>query len=157
MPAAPTPRELDDYREQADRFIAAIDEEYYLHFAGHKDSLDLVPIYERFADLTTLDMANRVGAAVDGNRRIRELWKFACQGYLGNLTREHEERTAQIEAELKATVDGEGIPFRMLRPTMANEADREKRKRLEHARNALTEEHLLPVQLEATQVQEQAV
>ena len=52
MAAVPTPRELDDYREQADRFIAAIDEEYYLHFAGHKDSLELVPIYERFGELT---------------------------------------------------------------------------------------------------------
>ena len=35
---------------------------------------------------------------------------------------------------------------------MANEPDREKRKRLEHARNALTEEHLQPLQLEAAQV-----
>jgi hypothetical protein len=157
MPPVPSPRELDDFREQADRFLAAIDEEYYLHFAGHKDALDLEPIYDRFAELTSLDVANRIGAAVDGDRRIRELWKFACSGHLGALTREHEEKTAQIEAELKATVDGEEIPFRMLRPTMANEPDREKRRRLEHARNALTEEHLLPLQLEASAVQHGAV
>lgn len=157
MATAPTPRELDDYREQADRFIAAIDEEYYLHYAGHKPSLDLAPIYERFADLTSLEQANRVGAAVDGNRRIRELWRFACQGYLGNLTREHDERTARLEAELTATVDGEEIPFRMLRPTIANEPDRKKRARIEDARNALTEEHLLPIQLESAQVEREAV
>jgi len=157
MAAAPTPRELDDYREQADRFIAAIDEEYYLHYAGHKPSLDLAPTYERFAELTSLEQANRVGAAVDGNRRIRELWRFACQGYLGNLTREHDERTARLEAELTATVDGAEIPFRMLRPTIANEPDRKKRARIEDARNALTEEHLLPVQLEAAQVEREAV
>jgi hypothetical protein len=157
LAAAPTPRELDDYREQADRFIAAIDEEYYLHFAGHKDSLDLVPIYERFGELTSLDQANRVGSAVDGDRRVRELWKFACSGYLGNLTRDFEERTARLEAELTATVDGEEIPYRMLRPTIANEPDREKRVRLEHARNGLTDEHLLPLQLEAAQVVTEAV
>ena len=97
-PAQPTPGDLDAYREQADRFVAAIDEEYYLHYAGHKPSLDLAPIYERFADLTSLEQANRVGGAVDGDRRIRELWRFACQGYLGNLTREHAERTARLEA-----------------------------------------------------------
>jgi hypothetical protein len=113
LPAVPTPRELDAYREQADRFVAAIDEEYYLHYAGHKDSLDLGPIYEQFADLTTLDRAN----AVDGDR----------------------------------------IPFRMLRPTIANEPDRARRQRLEHARNELTEEHLLPIQLEATQAEHDAV
>ena len=153
----PTPRELDDYREQADRFIAAIDEEYYLHFAGHKDSLDLVPIYERFGELTSLDQANRVGSAVDGDRRVRELWKFACSGYLGNLTRDFEERSARLEAELTATVDGDQVPYRMLRPTIANEPDRAKRQRLENARNALTDEHLLPVQLEAAQVVTEAV
>ena len=153
----PTPRELDDYREQADRFIAAIDEEYYLHFAGHKDSLDLVPIYERFGELTSLDQANRVGSAVDGDRRVRELWKFACSGYLGNLTRDFEERSARLEAELTATVDGDEVPYRMLRPTIANEPDRAKRQRLEDARNALTDEHLLPVQLEAAQVVTEAV
>lgn len=153
----PTPRELDDYREQADRFIAAIDEEYYLHYAGHKDTLDLEPIYERHAELTTLDQANRVGSAVDGDRRIRELWRFACQGYMGSLTRTHEERSAALEAELTATVDGDEIPFRMLRPAIANEPDRAKRARLEEARNALTGEHLLPVQLEAAQVEREAV
>ena len=157
MTAVPTPRELDDYRDQADRFIAAIDEEYYLHFAGHKDSLDLVPIYERFGELTSLDQANRVGSAVDGNRRVRELWKFACSGYLGNLTRDFEEKSARLEAELKATVDGDEIPYRMLRPTIANEPDRAKRQRVENARNALTEDHLLPLQLEAEQVVTDAV
>jgi len=157
LTAVPTPRELDDYREQADRFIAAIDEEYYLHFAGHKDSLDLVPIYERFGELTSLDQANRVGSAVDGDRRVRELWKFACSGYLGNLTRDFEETSARLEAELTAAVDGDEIPYRMLRPTIANEPDRAKRQRLEDARNALTDEHLLPVQLEAAQVVTEAV
>src|SRR5262249_27407790 len=134
MAGVPTPRELDDYREQADRFIAAIDEEYYLHYAGHKDSLDLAPIYDQFSELTTLQQANRVGSAVAGDRRVRELWKFACQGYLGNLTRDFDERSANLEAGLSTTVDGDQIPFRMLRPTIANEPDREKRKRLEHAR-----------------------
>jgi hypothetical protein len=157
LAAAPTPRELDDYREQADRFIAAIDEEYYLHYAGHKDSLDLAPIYERYADLTSLDQANTVGAAVNGDRRVRELWRFACQGYLGNLTREHAERAARLEAELTATVDGDQVSFRMLRPTIANEPDRERRQRLEQARNTLTEEHLLPIQLDAAQVEREAV
>ena len=149
--------ELDHYRERADRFIAAINEEYYLHYAGLKDTLDLEPIYEQYADLTSLERANAIGAAVNGDRRIRELWRFACQGYLGNLTREHAERAAQVEAELTATVDGEEIPYRMIRPTMANQPDREKRRRLEQARNALTEEHLLPIQLDAVAVEQEGV
>ena len=31
-------RELDGYRVGADRFIAELDEEYYLHYAGLKPS-----------------------------------------------------------------------------------------------------------------------
>jgi hypothetical protein len=143
-----SPAELDAYREQADRFIAALDEEYYLHFAGHKETLDLRPIYEEYADLTELERARALGEAVDG-RRSRELWRFACEGYMGNLTREHQERIAGLEAELEAEVDGEKVGYRMLRPTIANEPDRGKRERLEQARNELTDEHMNQIYLEA--------
>jgi hypothetical protein len=151
-----SPAELDAYREQADRFIAALDEEYYLHYAGHKETLDLTPIYEEHAELTELGRAQALGQAADG-ARSRELWRFACEGYMGNLTREHQERIARLEAELEAEVDGEKIGYRMLRPTIANEADRGKRERLETARNDLTDEHLNSVYLEGHRRSHEAV
>jgi hypothetical protein len=150
--APPSDRELDAYREQADRFIAELDEETYLHFAGLKDSYELVPIYEKYSDLTELEKAQWIGLAVNGGRRVRELWRFACEGYFGNLTREPTQRLAELEAELKATVDGEEIPYRMLRPVTANTDDRPKRQRLEEARNRLTDEHLNPLHLDTVRV-----
>ena len=33
--------DLDRFRERADRFIAELDEEFYLHYAGHKEKLEL--------------------------------------------------------------------------------------------------------------------
>jgi hypothetical protein len=136
---------LDAYRDEADRFIAALDEEYYLHYAGLKESFELEPIYERFDDLTSLDAARRLAehAAAGGPGEV-ELWHFACEGYLGNLTRREAEAIARLEASLTATVDGEEIPYRMLRPTVANEPDRGRRERLEEARVELAEERLLP-------------
>src|SRR3954468_9316316 len=99
MPAAPpSDRELDTYREQADRFIAELDEEFYLHYAGLKDTFDLSPIYARHRDLTDLDTVKSIGLAVNGGQRVRELWRFACEGYFGELTREHAERLAALEA-----------------------------------------------------------
>ncbi|MBV8480282.1 MAG: hypothetical protein JOY72_08265 [Actinobacteria bacterium] len=83
---------------------------------------------------------------------MRELWRFACEGYLGNFVREESERTAELEATLKAEVDGEEIPFRNLRPVIMNEPDRARRERLEHARNELTEEHLNPLYVQAADV-----
>jgi hypothetical protein len=88
---------------------------------------------------------------VNGGRNVRELWRFACEGFLGNLTREHQARVAKVEAELEATVDGETHPYRMLRVVMSNEPDRDKRERLEESRLRLMDEHLNPVYLEAVE------
>src|SRR6267154_2412939 len=99
-----TTRELDTFRHSADRFVAEIDEEYYLHCAGLKDTLELEQIYARHEDLTQLETAKRLEGAPT------ELWRFACEGFLGNLTRSHQEKLAQIESSLEATVDGETIP-----------------------------------------------
>ncbi len=156
MAASLAGSDLDAYREEADRFIAAIDEEFYLHFAGHKATLDVAPIYERYADLTTLEQAERLQATAAESPELTELWRFACEGWLGALTREQSERLANLEASLTTEMDGETIGFRELRPRMANEPDRERRARLETARVELNEEHMLPLYLEAAEERREA-
>ncbi len=94
-------RELDAFRAQADRFIAELDEEFYLHYAGLKDTFDLTPIYERHKNLTEPEVVKSVGLSVNGGDRVRELWRFACEGYLGELTRDHAEKLAALEAEIQ--------------------------------------------------------
>jgi hypothetical protein len=154
-PAAPSDRELDSYREQADRFIAELDEEFYLHYAGLKDTFDLTPIYERHRNLTELEQVQSIGLAVNGGARVRELWRFACEGYFGDLTRDHAEKVAELEAELSVSVDGEQIPYRMVRPVLANEPDRDKRRELDARGNDLLDEHMNPLHLDAAQVVQQ--
>ncbi len=145
-------REIDDLSTEAERFSAELDEESYLHFSGQKETYDLAPIYERHARLTELDTALALGASVDGDRRRRELWKFACEGYLGNFVTAEEARVAELEATLSTSLDDEEIPFRMIRPRLVNEDDRSTRARLEELRNELTEEHLNGLHLDAVQV-----
>jgi hypothetical protein len=152
MPEPLQQGEIDAISADADRFISELDEESYLHFAGHKETYELASIYERHERLTQLDTALSLGASVDGDRRRRELWKFACSGYLGNFVSEQEERVAELEATLNATVDGEEIPFRMLRPRLMNEENRGVRERIESARNELNDEHLNALQLQKAQV-----
>src|SRR5213080_3696006 len=151
----PSDRELDAYRQQADRFIAELDEEFYLHYAGLKETFDLVPIYERHANLTELDQVRSIGMAVNGGARIRELWRFACEGYFGDLTREHAEKLAQLESELQVSVEGDEIPYRMVRPALANEPDRNKRRELDAQANDVLDEHMNPLHLDAAQVVQQ--
>lgn len=149
--ALPTNRQIDSFREQGDRFVAELNEEYYLHYAGLKESFEVERIYERHEELTRLETARQLEGAPT------ELWRFACEGFLGNLTREHQARTAQIEAELEATVDGRTVPYRMLRVALANEPDRDARRRLDEVRVRLLDEHLNPVYLEATEIDRAAV
>jgi hypothetical protein len=144
----PSERELDAYRSGADRFIAELDDEYYRHYAGLKPDFDLRPIYERHAALTDVDAVNRLGTAVRGRENL-ELYRFGCEGYLGELTREHAERIAELETSLETPYEGKAVGYRMLPPTIANTADRGTRERLESARNALTDEHLNPLYLDA--------
>jgi hypothetical protein len=152
MPEPLDQGEFEVLSADAERFIAELDEESYLHFAGHKETYELAPIYERHERLTQLDTALALGASVDGDRRRRELWKFACAGYLGNFVSEEAQRVAELEATLTATVDGEEIPFRMLKPRLMNEEDRDVRERVEAARNELTEQHLNALELQAAEV-----
>ena len=145
---------LDAYRGEADRFLAALEEEFYLHFAGLKDAFEVGPVYERFSDLVTLDACRMLRAAAQERDDLatRELWRFACEGYLGALTREQTEEIGRLEATLTTDVDGGSIAFRMLRPAMANEPDRERRERLERARNELVAAELNPLHLRVAEL-----
>jgi hypothetical protein len=154
---ATAPAALDAYREEADRFIAALDEEYYLHFSGLKEDFELTPIYERYADLATLDACRGLAeAAESGGRGAIELWRFACEGYMGDLTRSQAEELARLEASLTVEVDGEEIGFRLLRPTIANEPDRDRRQRLDRARVELSDAELNPHQVSITETRREA-
>jgi hypothetical protein len=150
--APPSTLDLDAYRRGVDRFDAEMVEEFYLHYAGHKDRLELEPIYERHADLTALESVQAIGSSLNGDERTRWLFRFGVDGYLGNLTKQHAEKIAELEAELECDVDGEKIPYRMVRPEMSNEPDRGKRQRIYEAGTRTTDEHLNPVYLEAARL-----
>ena len=153
-------RELDAYRTGADRFLAELDEEGYLHFAGLKPDYDLASIYTRHAELTDLEQVKRLGATVDGRKNL-ELHRFGCEGFLGGLTRGHAERVAALEASLETQLEkehgGRTIGYRMLPPAIANEPDRDTRRELEERRNELTERELNPIYLEAAETSGRAV
>ena len=109
------------------------------------------PIYERHEELTRLETAQRLVDAPP------ELWRFACEGFLGGLTRGHAEKLAEAETTLEASDDGEQIPYRMLRVVMANEPDRGRRERLERVRLELLDEQLNPLYLDAARIDREAV
>lgn len=114
------------YERDAEAFVTALTREYYLADAGHKEQLEIAPLYERFAWLfnreTVTDLlANRADA------RSRHLAEFAVENYLDNKVKALTEEITN--AMLAATVewDGKPIPYRSATIVMANEPDMARR------------------------------
>ena len=145
--------DLETYRADAERFTEELDREYYLHLAGHKAELDIEGIYERYAGLFDRGAVERIGAAREAatgesERRLRYLHQFAFDGHLGAATRELEARLAELEATLEIEVDDEAMPYRAGAIAQANEAEADRRARIESARHAVLTESLNPVHRE---------
>lgn len=149
--AAPPRIDLDQYREGVDAFSAEIEDEYYLHYSGQKETYELEAIYARYAELVSLEtcVAFRNYVHETPSPSAMELWRFACEGRLGDLTREQEERLALAESKASAIVGDEEIPYRMLRPTISNEPDRARREELERGRADIVERELVPLHRES--------
>ena len=141
-------------RAEADRFIAELDEEYYLHYAGLKDTA------RARADLRAPPDADgareRAGARRARRRRppaSASSGASRCEGYIGKLTREH--------AEKRAAARGRARGHRRRRDDPVPDAapgDRERARPRAAASGSTarsweaTEEHLNPIYLEALEV-----
>jgi hypothetical protein len=134
------PLAVETYRARLEEMTAEAMEEHYLHAAGHKGTFEIAAVYERYADLTTLAQARALasGAPV-------ELYRFACEAYVGDGTKHVREEIANAETTLVVPVDGEEVPYREVAPRLLNEPDCDRRRRLYDARCAVTAEHLNPL------------
>ncbi len=127
------------YEQQAEKFLAETEEEYYLNGAGLKDALDLAPIYRRHETLFTLARAQELLEQINESRTDRYLAQFAASQY---LDRSVCDLTAQLAtAETQATIEwrGEHIPYRMGIALIPHEADPGGRRELDQRVSAVTE------------------
>ena len=93
MPSSP---EIEAYSAEADRFIAELDEEYYLHYAGLKESFELAPIYERHAELTRVEYTIE---SAPGNLADRIMESFGARSWLRRKNRKALRRLRAILEE----------------------------------------------------------
>jgi len=134
------PLAVDTYRARLEEMTAEVMEEHYLHAAGRKPTYEIAAVYERYAELTTLEQARALAEGAPA-----ELHRFACEAYLGDGTKHLSEEIANAEAALLVPVDGEEVPYREVTPRLLNEPDRDRRRRLYDARCAVTAEHMNPL------------
>lgn len=132
--------ELDRYRRGAEKFVAEIDLEHYLHFSGQKDDFEIEAIYDAHSQLFSREAVAELREG--GNR---ELLEFAVQGLMGQETKGEEAELARREASLQIEVDGESMPLRQSAVVQSNEPDADRRAAIERARLDLTERELNPL------------
>jgi hypothetical protein len=133
---------LDGYRAEAEAFLSAIDREYYLHFSGRKDTLEIEPIYERHEGLFSREAVERLQASDE-----RELLRFAVEAHVDAASRRETVELAEREATLELELDGARIPFRQALVRQANEPDADVRATIEQSRLELIERELNPLLL----------
>jgi hypothetical protein len=143
------PIAVPEYRERLEEMTAEALEEYYAHSAGHKRTFEIAAIYERHADLSTLEQTR---ALADGGAPA-ELRRFAAEAYVGNGVKHLSEDIANTEADLTVEFDGEAVPYREVRPRIMNEPDGARRRDLHARRCAATDEHLNPMYAEAVELE----
>jgi hypothetical protein len=146
--------DADTYAAQAESFVSAIDREYFMHFAGHKDTYEIGPIYERHAGLFDRDAVEQLRDALaraqpgDDSRRHRYLLQLAVEGFIGEHTKAATTELAERESTLTIKWSGGEESYRQAAVAQSNEADPERRLEIEQARNALLEGELNPLYLE---------
>jgi hypothetical protein len=136
--------DVDAYRARVEQFIGAIEREYVLHLSGRKTTFEIEPIYEAHADLFTLEVLEELRESAP-----RELVRFAIEGHIGQATKSETAEVARLEATTAVEVDGAEIPFRRTAVEQANEADPDRRSRLEDARLRVVDAELGPLYMRA--------
>src|SRR4051794_30501163 len=111
--------ELEEYRADAERFVAELGLEYYRHYAGLADDLSLEAIYGRHARLfeaaAVEELRLAAGAAAidaDERRRRRALLDFATEGHVGRATAALDAELGRREALYELNVDGRRLGMR---------------------------------------------
>jgi hypothetical protein len=132
---------VDTYRQRLEDMLAEVMEEHYQNGAGHKATFDIAAVYERYADLTTLEQARALQELGAGP----ELERFACEAYIGDGVKLLSEELTNTQTALTVAVGDAEVPYREVAPRILNEPDPAGRRALYTARCAATAEHLNPL------------
>jgi hypothetical protein len=135
------PIDLPSYRDRLEQMTAEALEEYYNHSAGLKPTMEMARVYQRYADMTTLDATRQLAEMT----APLELQRFAGEAYVGDGCKELTDSVANLEASTTVEFDGEQIPYRAVRPRLLNEPDHGRRRDLYRRRCEVTERELNPL------------
>jgi len=122
--------ERGTFEERAEQFEEAITREDYLSGAGLKDTFEIAPIYERYADL----FSDETVRGLLDQRQTKEgqyLASFATFRYLENSVKGLTQEGMNRVMKMTVSWDSQEIPFRSAPVALANEPDPDRRHELQ--------------------------
>lgn len=137
---------LGRVREDLEAFQNELMAEFYGNYAGLKDELSTVPIYEKYAHLFSAEAMAAVAAAGENAppeedmRWQKYLMAFSTMGYVDSAVKSLTDKVNTWEAKAVVKFDGEDIPYRMVPVRLRNEAVAGTRHRLFEAKIETMEE-----------------
>ena len=127
-------------RLDVENFSTEKEREWFLNWAGLKTEMNISAIYEKYRHLFTKPLIlevkeKRKQAKGEEERKLRYLQEFFVSGYLETVVKELSDKAETMQSKEKIKVDNEEIPFRLAAIKIANETDRNKRRKLFEARD----------------------
>ncbi|MCL4385994.1 MAG: hypothetical protein M1326_06755 [Cyanobacteria bacterium] len=134
--------DIDKYRKDAEDFLGKLDKEYYLHFSGQKNTLDLDDIYKQFEYLFSFENSqyfkNLINSSSGENKKKAVfLFQFCTEGYLSKKYQKLSDTIANNEANTKINIDGKDYSFRYSDVLISNEPDKNKRDEIDKKRRKI--------------------
>jgi len=133
-------RDIDRLRGDVESFQSELMDEFYKNYAGLKDELSTVRIYEKYAHLFSDEAVSAIGSAIsdepspDDTRWLRYLRAFSTMGHMENAVKSLTDKANTFETQSTVDFDGEKIPYRFVPVKLRNEPDAAKRKGLFEAK-----------------------
>ncbi|MCB1217031.1 hypothetical protein KDL44_06545 [bacterium] len=111
--------------------------EYFNHFSGQQDQLNVVSILEEYPELYARETLDGISAAQPAGDTDERLLRFLRADFSGNYVQDQVkgmlEELANAEGSATVSLEGESWPYRAMPVIIANESDYERRGRLEQA------------------------
>jgi hypothetical protein len=138
--------DISRLRKDVEPFQSELMEEFYSNYAGLKDEMSTVGIYERYGHLFSEDAIAEVARTIEDtgegedSRWLKYLRTFATMGYVDNAVKVLTDKAQTFESQAEVEVSGERIPYRFVPVKLRNEPDARKRKELFDAKLRVTDE-----------------
>jgi len=146
--------DVEAYRQNAEKFLSELEKEYYLHFSGQKDTLNIAEIYGMYEGLFSLknfeflkslkEKSLKEKNSGEENKRYSYLVRFCGEGLIEQKVKELIDEIGEAEAKAVIYIDGKDVPFRYSEVLLSNEEDKSKRDLIDDKRNSKVETDFNP-------------